>query len=277
MKEVWIVAPAGNGDVGCSTCLLPYKDKLWPHHKLIWFVHPHCQDMLAHNDKIDEVRLGKPSSQSSDGILKFSTTPYGNKLVKQNIPLAFIPKHTVGAPTIDEWHPYLCFTEQEDENADRFMSGLPEGRLNVMMETFCKSGQSNWTQNDTRVVMNICRKEGGACNFLFASKAGFAKSRHPITGLDKKDVFYCGDDFTIRQIIPVFNRCHLFIGISSGLSVATCAWQALPDVRRVEYVYHRRFSSSAYMARGPWSMSTNKSKFFQLLRTAVVEVKREIR
>lgn len=267
----YLSASGGFGDIACSTCLLHYREALWPGKRLVWLVHPGCKDILQFNDKIDEVRvIGNIRKGTFANSLVLNTAPWSNgPLVLQQVPYALIPMRVVGREFKD-WHPYIRFSKEEDAAAEAFVKSLPYPKT-VMLETTCRSGQSSWVPKNSSEAMQICRKVLGPCNFLFASKSGFAGAPKQSLGLEGEGVFELGA-FTIRQCLPIYNRCHMMIGIASGLSCVFCAWQASSLVERVEYVYKRQFGTWP-MARGPLATAFDIPTAYKEIEAAAMRIK----
>jgi len=273
IDSILMTANGGFGDVACSTCLLHHRETLWPGKRLIWLIHPDCKDVLQFNDKIDEVRVGDIKNGlfiDPETTLTLNTAPWSNQLMAaQGVPYALIPMRVVGQD-FKEWHPYIGFSKEEDDAAGAFVQSLPYPKT-VMLETTCRSGQSSWGSANSAEAMRICRNVMGPCNFLFASKSGFAGTSKQSLGLEGEGVFELGS-FTMRQCLPIYNRCHLMIGIASGLSCVFCSWQASPLVERVEFVYNRQFGTWP-MARGPLATATDVPTVYKEIEAAAVRIK----
>lgn len=273
-NSVIMMANGGFGDVACSTCLLYHREKLWPGKRLIWLVHPTCEDILKFNDKIDEVMIEvspevRKQAEKAD-IDIVNTAPWANPgLVQQGIPYAQIPMRVLKSE-FKEWHPYLKFSEEEDARAEAFIKALPFPRT-IILETSCRSGQSSWNSTYTEKVIRACKGVLGSCNFLFASKTGFDGVSKQSAGFEGAGVTDLSS-FTIRQCLPIFNRSHLMVGISSGLSCSVCSWQANPSVERVELVYNRQYGTWP-MARGPLATTTNMDEMLGAVETAARRIK----
>ena len=70
-------------------------------------------------------------------------------------------------------------------------------------------------------TMKICREKWKTCNFIFGS--------HKNTEQFKEyDGYLSCAHFTPRQVALLINYCDLFIGVSSGISVVTSAWNLRP-------------------------------------------------
>jgi len=279
--KVGIYAPWASGDMILATMVLKYKELFWPNSQIVWFIRPKAPsdhhtasgDIVAHNPFIDEVRM------SEEDFTKVIKLRVGHRTNEHGHPL-IVPKHLAGQMTSVKaelgsfrdldlcyfpapWaccdklsepylqttsryvfdypespHPCLYFSKDEDEKASIFMASLPF-KYNIMMETKCGSNQSAWDQNTTKDVMATCRVVLGDCNFIFASN-----------GVDvpqDRGVVNCSE-FTIRQCVPVYNRCHLFLGTASAISMATCGWSSNPTVKRIDY------TNSPFIASKPIAM-----------------------
>jgi hypothetical protein len=139
---------------------------------------------------------------------------------------ADVPKIAFGADRSWEWHPYLCFSDEEREITKEFCSKLPYKKT-IMLETFMCSGDVHWNDGMTRNTMRLCREKFGKCNFIFATNLDNSRF------FDDGGVVSCSN-FTIRQTALIHNNCDLFIGVCSGISIAVSCWGNKP-VPRIEW------------------------------------------
>lgn len=275
MGKVGIFAPFSLGDLTISTCLLKHKDILWPSMDVIWFSVPAGRDILKFNPDISEIRdhashhygvdvriLGSSGKLSdnkgkykdtADLDLGFYTTPWGNPKIlaeRRDIPYAFFPKFVIGK-NMTEWKPCVYFSQEEEEKANAFVKQLPYEN-SIMIEAEARSGQSLWDESCTYEAIKICRKILGKCNFIFASPGSHVK-------YVEDGVVDCSS-FTARQCIPVYNMCHMFIGVSSGISCLTTAWSAKEGIPRIEYCHESRMSTT-HLSK--CSLCTDKDALFR--------------
>ena len=173
-----------------------------------------------------------------------------------------ISKMVFGVPNDWEWHPFLSWCNGEKEMIKEFISKLPPNRKNVMLETFCGSGQSSfWNEDTTRKVMQLCRQKLGACNFIFVShkhkggpdNCGISNSLF----FDDEGCVSC-EQFTVRQAALINEFCDLMICMSSGLSVSTSAW-GLKPVPKLQYCGSQKCSTVA-LANGRIELVTTDGK-----------------
>lgn len=271
-KKIWMMASGGIGDIACSTSLLHFKDELWPGDKIVWFVHPLFPDILKYNDKIDEVRIVDEIHTKKDCKIQVQTAPWGNQrlIESSDTPYTILPMKLMKKNwPLSEWHPCIYFSEEEDIAAKKFVSSLPYPRT-IMLETFCRSGQSTWNNNYSLKIIKICREIMGNCNFIFASKKGFGDAPDQMPEIEGAGLVD-GGSFTARQLIPVYNKCDMFIGISSGISCLTCSWSASPNVKRVEYVYFNKYSTEL-ISRGPISSTNNIDQVFKFVSSYAEQI-----
>lgn len=160
-----------------------------------------------------------------------------------------VSRTVFGVPMDWEWHPLLSFSEQEKRNAENFIQKInwetmteqekektktiikeypvKMYRKTIMLETFCGSSQSLWDDAMTIETMKICRSKWGACNFLFASHKNHSQFSN------EEGYFSCAD-LSVRQTALLIEYCDLFIGIGSGISMATSYWGSKP-VPKLQY------------------------------------------
>lgn len=286
--KIGIFLPGQNGDILSATSVLKYKDVLWPGREVVWFCGDRFREVLKHNDAISEIRhwpegwklpercveenqklkageqpwadfsvLVEPNNRlNQERKLLFESTadleegyfpaPWMLSLAQRHgIDYPNISRKVFGADPTWEWHPYLCFLDEEREAVREFCSRLPHKKT-IMLETSFGSGYSWWDDNLTRETMAICREKLGKCNFIFACAGNNTKFGDPSDG-----VVTC-NEFTVRQTALVNNYADLFIGISSGISVATSCWGNKPTPK---LQYCGSFIMSTYsLANGPMEL-----------------------
>jgi len=89
-----------------------------------------------------------------------------------------------------------------------------------MIENHFTSGNHRWNDTMTFETMRLCRKQFGTCNFIFASKL-------PNEQFMDNGVVSC-KQLTVRQTALMNNYSDLFVGVGSGISVATSCWGNKP-------------------------------------------------
>ena len=120
-------------------------------------------------------------------------------------------RYLFGLDNSYQWRPVITFSSDDEKKINEFTSKIQMQRKNIMLETHHKSDQSKWNVDMTMKTLKICRKKFVNCNFFFASDVQSA-----ILG---DDIYFC-EDLTLREISLLHDRCDLFIGVSSGISVA---------------------------------------------------------
>tara|TARA_R110000868_G_scaffold75946_6_gene218842 strand:- start:15723 stop:16634 length:912 start_codon:yes stop_codon:yes gene_type:complete len=270
--KIGIFAPEQHGDIALCTCVLKYKEILWPGKEIVWFCNLSEEkatylDMLKFNDAIVEVRDWPKFKTMEDfrdcvdpnGQLKLSRrsdfesmkdlhngyflVPWAVLPSKafEGVNYANIPRQICGADPSLEWHPYLCFSDEEREAARDFCKSLPHAKT-IMLETQLRSaGNFNLSESVIREAMAACRAKFGNCNFIFASKMDHTKY------VDDPGVV-SASHFTVRQCALVHNYCDLFIGVCSGITQAVSCWGNKP-VPRVEMC--GEIIQSSVIANGP--------------------------
>jgi hypothetical protein len=264
-SKIGIFLPGQNGDIMSAMSVLKYKDILWPDKDVVWFCSRYTE-ILKHNDAINEIRhwpegWGLPercvleNHRRASGLSKdplwadLSRLKDANNHLRQDLKHEFeftkdleqgyfpsawmmsleqrygidypnICRKVFGVDPSWEWHPYLGFLNEEKEAVKEFCLKLPHKKT-VMLETDFTSGISHWDDDLTRETMAICRQKLGKCNFIFCSAPDNSRF------FDDAGVVSCSQ-FTIRQTALVNNYADLFIGLSSGLSVATSCWGNKP-------------------------------------------------
>lgn len=288
LSKIGIFLPGQHGDIMSAMSVLKYKDRLWPGKEIIWFCATPRSEVLKFNDAITEVRhwpegYGLPERCVVDGpqaVAKgepmwedFSVLKTANNRLNQALKYNFestkdleegyfpapwmmsvaerdgieypnISRKIFGADPSWEWHPYLGFSNEEREMVKEFCSTLPHKKT-VMMETFLGSGAHQWSDDMTKRSMTMCRNRFGAVNFIFASHTDHKRF------VDDVGVVSCGH-FSVRQTALVNNYADLFIGVGSGISVATSCWGNKPTPK-IQYT-GSRIGSTAALANGPFEL-----------------------
>lgn len=276
--KVGIFLPGQNGDIMTAMSALKYKDVLWPDKDLVWFVNMPNADLLRYSN-VSEVRPwpwagnglpeGTPdfwplmcnennrlnhevaSQYELTADLEDGYFPAPYMLAdRQGWDYANCARTVFGISRACEWHPYLSFSDEEKEMAKEFISALPK-RKTIMLETFCGSGQSKWDDEMTVRTIELCRKHLGGCNFIFASHPDNAR-------FFDDDGMVSASHFTVRQTALLNDYCDLFVGISSGISVATSCWGNKP-VPKIQYC-GSFVCSTVSLANGPITLVTADGK-----------------
>lgn len=271
--KIACLLPGNNGDVMTAQSVLHYKDELWPGAEIVWYCSEKESEVLKHAPV--EIRPWEDFSnviykQNFDfGLTRDKDFPSLKDIDKIYWPAPWmyaaddpnraglhyplVSKRVFNVPDHYEWHPELYYSNEEHETVKDFCLSLPHKKT-IMLETGCKSGQSDWDQNMTKKTMDMCRAKLGKCNFIFASKGDnpqhFNDPDNSIL-IDDKGVVTLGH-FSVRVAALANNYSDLFIGISSGLSVATSAWN-MKSVPKIQYTNTYTCSTSA-LANGPFSL-----------------------
>lgn len=138
-----------------------------------------------------------------------------------------VSKKVFGVPDHYEWHPSLLFSNEERNNAGIFINNLPPGKK-IFWETFAGSGQSRANKEMIQRSMDICREQWPGCIFIFASHKFLREEEEwPLWLIEQLDV-YLARKFTARQCALIANLSDLMISVSSGITVASSAW----DIRQ---------------------------------------------
>ncbi len=270
--KIGILAPEQHGDMCLCTCILKHKDKLWPGKDIVWFANlaehkATYLDILKYNDAISEIRDWPKFKTMED--FRACVDPNGQLILNRRAdfeglrdlengyfpaPWCVLPNNDLnavnysnisrlvcGADPSWEWHPYLCFSDEEKEAAKDFCASLPYAKT-IMFETQLRSaGNFNLAEDTIRSLMQLCRNKFGNCNFIFASMMDHTKY------IDDPGVV-SASHFTVRQTALVHDYCDLFIGVCSGITMACSSWGRKP-VPRVELCGSMIVSS--VIANGP--------------------------
>ena len=264
-KKIGIFLPTGAGDIMTAMSVLKYKDELWPDSDIIWFCNLPNADVFRYS-MVSEVRTYAWEGMSVDPFTQLRSS--GNRLrqdrkhefewsadlddayfpapwmyspaERHRIELPNISKKCFGVDPFKAWHPCLRFSQDELFMVRDLCGSLPYKKT-IMLETDFNSGQSGWDDNLTRIAMAVCRSELGDCNFIFAT------NRDNTRFFDRDGVISC-EKLTIRQTALLTEYCDLFIGVSSGVSVAVNAW-GLKPIPQIQYC-NSRICSTMAMANG---------------------------
>jgi hypothetical protein len=243
--KIGIFLPGKNGDIITAMSVLKYRDTIFPNKKIIWFcnypnadafkfspisevrtyewehisVDPYTQLKNSYNKLNQERKLDFDLTKDLEDAY-FPAPWMANSYFRDNTDYPSISKKIFGISPTLEWHPYLCFSNEEREMIKDFCLKLPYKKT-IMLETSYESGQSGWNDNFTKITIDICREKLGPCNFIFASLGDNSKFFDDIGVVS-------ASHFTVRQTALINNYSDLFIGTSSGISVATSCWNNKP-------------------------------------------------
>lgn len=135
-------------------------------------------------------------------------------------------KKVFGVPMEWEWHPVLAWSDEELERASTFMSKVGSGKI-VCWETFAGSGQSVLDESMIETAMNLCTEYWPGCKFIFASHKFLKNSEtFPTSLFEQPNVFSCAE-FSVRECSLIVENCDLLLSVSSGITVASSAWQII--------------------------------------------------
>lgn len=275
--KIGIFLPGQNGDLITAMSVLRYRNELWSDKEIIWYCNMPNADALKYSP-VNEVR---PWPWAGNGLPEGTPDFYpllcneNNRLNKdlagqydltKDLDDGYFPaphqltvekrngieypncsRTVFGIDPKAEWHPLLSFSELEVQEAHRFVGSLPYQKT-IMLETTCGSGQSMWDDEMTTNTMKICRQFLGDYNFIFMSHSDNSRF------FDAPGVV-SASQFTVRQAAILNNYSHLFIGISSGISVATSAWGMKP-VPKIQFC-GSRICSTVALANGKIELITS--------------------
>lgn len=271
--KIGIFLPGGHGDIMTAMSVLKYKDELWPGKEIWWFCSPVEAEVLKYapvevkawedftqlivnknrdNGLHDELRKNFDCLKELEkGYFPAPWMYEPTHPFRINTDYPNISKKVFGVAPDREWHPMLYWTDEEKEMVREFCSKLPH-RKTIMLETGSRSKQTTWHQGMTKETMRMCRERLGPCNFIFASKGdGLFDDPNNANLIDDPGVVTC-ENFTIRQTALMNNYADLFIGISSGISVATSCWGNKPTPK-IQYTNVFQCSTQS-LANGPFSL-----------------------
>lgn len=256
--KIGIFCAGQNGDLMTAMSVLKYRNELWAGKEIIWYANFPNADALKHSP-VSEVRawlwagnglpIGTPdfypllcdennrlnkalaSQYESTKDLEDGYFPAPHQMTpekRHGLDYPNVSRRVFGLDPSLEWHPCIYFSDQERQMAKDFIDRLPPNRKNIMMETFAGSGHSLWDDSMTQNTMRMCRERFGECNFIFTSHKYLRLNDNFPEGLfnDANGVVSCAS-FTVRQCALLADYCNLFVGVSSGISVASSHWDSV--------------------------------------------------
>lgn len=248
------------GDLTTAMSVLKYRQELWPNKQIVWFANWPNADLLRYAP-ISEVRMwpwagnGLPDGTPDfypllcdsnnrlnlDKAKEFELTadledgyfPAPHMMTpaqRHGIDYPNCSRKVFGIDPSKEWHPYLSWSDNEKKLFDSYkFTDLTTGKKAkvIMLETFFGSGQSKWDDLMTVKTIEMCREAWGKCIFIFVSHKNTEqfKDFEGYISLSKANP---------RQVALAIDKCDLFVGVSSGMSVVTSAW-GLKPVPKVQY------------------------------------------
>lgn len=240
--KIGIFIPGANGDILYSTAVIKYKDDIWGAGcTLVWFCckesicllenttdvivrlwdHNYDVDLAGEHSMMDLSKKNMYETTSDLDIGYFVSPCWLDVTVRGGLNhLSECCRYAMGILHRDiVWRPYIELSESNHTNMQRFFDKLPKGRKNIMLETHYKSDQSKWNDNMTTQTLQICAELLGKCNFLFASNVHVQFTQ---------DNVYTCTELSLKEISALHDHCDLFIGVSSGVSVAISCWRNKP-------------------------------------------------
>lgn len=159
----------------------------------------------------------------------------------------------------------LKLTEEEIRRVSAFCKKIPEfkSKRNILMECHGESGQTFWDHNWTvEAGLHLLRRQD---TNLFISR------RHSSSDVDRLKreapgrVYFVGN-LSIRECAELFNRCQVFMSVSSGLSNACNTNWCKDDIKWVETVNSHAVTSAPIRKEGKifW-FENNLAKFKMML------------
>jgi hypothetical protein len=269
-----ILNPGGVGDMLLSTSVLKYRNELWPGKDIVWYCVDQNNKVLSSVPGLKELRpvvykdrwLGWTTPHDCDLFL--ATAPWmtnlPERILQTNFPIDTLmtDKHkrivekATSTRILGGWHPCLECSDVDRNVAETIRGLLPYDKT-VMMETGYYSGQSFLTMEILERLISEIRRAWGDCNFVFVS--GGEKSLIP----EGRGMFSCSK-LSLSSVVSLFNLSDAFVGVSSGLSIAVCSWDANPDVPRIELIQDPT-AATRKVSRGPISTVFDEEQLFTKL------------
>lgn len=251
--KVGIFAFGQAGDLATCMSVLKYRNEIFPGKKIIWFANFPNADMLRYAP-ISEVRpwpwagnglpIGTPDywPMLCNGMNRLNTELSKQfegtaDLIDGYFPCPFMlsveKRHGVDYPNCSRkvfnvpddwpWHPVLNFSDEERQEADKFINELG-GSKKIIIESFAGSSQSKFDESMFVKTIELCSEMWKDCVFIFAShKFIRGNEQFPNYLLARADTTSCAK-FTVRQCALIAEKCDLMISVSSGITVACSAW-----------------------------------------------------
>jgi len=171
----------------------------------------------------------------------------------------------MGVPC-DNLETTLKLTDTEISNAKRLLNSIQNDNKNILMEIHGESGQTQWSPEWTkRVGEYLC---DNSFNLLISHK----DKRGDIEYLKNKfgkQVYWVGG-LSIRECAEIFNNCHAFFSVSSGLSNACNTSWCKNDIKWIETVNSKTCSSSVIREHGKvFNHESNLDSFINMLKVII--------
>lgn len=286
-NKIAIFLNFGYGDIMIAMSVLKYKDILWPNSDIVWFCDPKKYDVL----KFAPVEL-RPwenfkiitSNKNNDGTLKLELKHHFNCLsdidagyfpapwmydvnhpIRKNTDHPNVPKKVFKVDSKLPWRPQLYFSDEEKEMIKDFCKSLPHKKT-IMLETDYRSSQSSWNDDMTKKTIEACLNKFKKCNFILSSKSDYDK-------FTNNNGCVSASHFTVRQCALINNYVDLFIGVSSGISVAVNCWDNKPTPK-IQYANSLSCSTSS-IANGPFNFvkihdnKNHQQEYFKVLNNVI--------
>ena len=156
---------------------------------------------------------------------------------------------------------------QEEVSRARAISGLGDGQRCILMETEGLSGQTYWNDNWTDKTCQYILSQPNTC--LFISKKSITptieKHRDNAHKIGSHVVFV--GSLTLRECAELYNHCHAFLSVSSGLCNACSTDWCKKGTLWVEAVNSDTVSSAIFCTKNKHVfLENNSDNYINLLK-----------
>ncbi len=228
------------GDVLAATPVARQLKADEPGCRVVWYTSKAYENLLDGNPYVDEVVGMEGDPLELDGEIErlraarpwtrfFTPAAYMNPEVHEGRAVFETVRDAAGLDWTVPFEFVLRLSEKERAQADRYWRSLPEGPK-VLVEVEFFSDQSVWEEDFAFDLVEILEPLSPVFLFTSGNRPSFLnafKERYP-------KAYWCREPFRLNA--EFYNRCDLFVGVSSGISALTLSDSCRRDVLHVEVV-----------------------------------------
>ncbi len=228
------------GDVLAATPIARQLKADDPSCRVTYFTSRKYEHILAGNPYLDEVVGLEGDPEALDGEIPrlkesrswrrfFTPAAYMNKEIHRGRAVFETVRDAASLEWTVPFEFVLRLSPREKAQADRYWSALPEGPK-ILVETEFFSDQSAWTEEFAFDLIDAFGSLSPVFLFTAGRKPPFLEAfrrRYP-------KAFWCKEPFRLNA--EFYNRCDLFVGVSSGISALTLSDACRRDVLHLEVV-----------------------------------------
>ncbi len=264
------------GDVLAATPLARRLKREDPSCRVVWFTSRSCAPILAENPFVDEVVALEGDPLELDGRIDelrlernwsgfFTPAAYMNPDLLRGRSVFEAARAACGIPGGEPLEFVLRLSPREVEQAERYWRALPEGPK-ILVETEFFSDQSFWREDFAFDLLEALKHLDPVFLFTSGNRPFFLdrfEELHP-------KAYWCREPFRLN--LEFYNRCDLFVGVSSGISALTLCESCRRDVLHLELVRGWPWGAGSLGRHRNLYVCCNRERFRAALRSVAARL-----